>query len=338
MAQPATKKQLAEWSARNHQAFGGLLTANSFAPVTGDIQSGLLAANDLKNGNYGDAALNGIGLLPFVPSMAGMFIGKGSKVWDALKAEEAQKLAAKGVDPREIWSKTGTFQGVDGHWRQEIPDNEMSQAVSLTNWVNKNSKGKYNAPNVSAAWDYAASQLTPQAPVRAKRLFKHDQLAKAYPYGFTGSLDNQSIMDVPVQISQGGSQGSWGDGVLALHESLLPQPAKSTALHELQHAIQGKEGWARGGSSDTADIMRREVSERIELAEEGLSNENPQELRKLYGDLNNGEVYKRLAGEAEARATQARMNMTMPERLKVFPFDSYDVPKDHLIIRGLLGQ
>lgn len=41
-------------------------------PIVGDVQSGLLAANDISKGNYGDAALNGIGLLPFVPSMAGI--------------------------------------------------------------------------------------------------------------------------------------------------------------------------------------------------------------------------------------------------------------------------
>jgi hypothetical protein len=76
-------------------------------------------------------------------------------------------------------------------------------------------------------------------------------------------------------------------------------------------------------------------------AEGGVKDLN--ELVKTYGldkrttPYTNMEAYQRLAGEAEARATQARMNMTMPERLKIFPFDSYDVPKEQLIIRGLLG-
>lgn len=50
----------------------GALFANSFMPVTGDIQSGILAANDVKNGDYGSAALNGLGLLPFIPAMGGI--------------------------------------------------------------------------------------------------------------------------------------------------------------------------------------------------------------------------------------------------------------------------
>lgn len=56
---------------QNRMAVDRLLTANSFAPITGDIQSGILAANDLRNGDYGSAALNGIGMLPFVPSLGG---------------------------------------------------------------------------------------------------------------------------------------------------------------------------------------------------------------------------------------------------------------------------
>lgn len=38
----------------------------------GDIASGGLALSDLINGDYGGAALNGVGLLPFVPAMGGM--------------------------------------------------------------------------------------------------------------------------------------------------------------------------------------------------------------------------------------------------------------------------
>lgn len=48
-----------------------LLGINQFLPVTGDIQSGIMAAQDVKQGNYGSAALNSLGLLPFIPSMGG---------------------------------------------------------------------------------------------------------------------------------------------------------------------------------------------------------------------------------------------------------------------------
>lgn len=55
-------------------------TAGEYASMTpnpiGDVASGLLAVDDLRKGNYGDAALNGIGLLPFVPAMGGIVRNK----------------------------------------------------------------------------------------------------------------------------------------------------------------------------------------------------------------------------------------------------------------------
>jgi hypothetical protein len=54
------------------------------------------------------------------------------------------------------------------------------------------------------------------------------------------------------------------------------------------------------------------------------------------GKLSEYEQYRRLAGEAEARLTQARMNMNMDERLASYPYDMLDVPMDQLIVRGLL--
>lgn len=49
----------------------GLLPAGA-----GDVASGLLAADDVRRGDYTSAALNGVGVLPFIPSMAGMITTK----------------------------------------------------------------------------------------------------------------------------------------------------------------------------------------------------------------------------------------------------------------------
>ena len=44
----------------------------SLLPGSGDAISGYDAYQSARNGEWGDAALNGVGLLPFVPSMAGV--------------------------------------------------------------------------------------------------------------------------------------------------------------------------------------------------------------------------------------------------------------------------
>lgn len=72
MASLADKKKALDWSNRNAQGFQGILDVNQFLPVTGDIQSGIMATQDLQKGNYGSAALNSLGLLPFIPAMGGV--------------------------------------------------------------------------------------------------------------------------------------------------------------------------------------------------------------------------------------------------------------------------
>jgi predicted GNAT family acetyltransferase len=45
---------------------------NSFMPISGDIQSGIQAIDDVKNKKYASALLNSVGLLPFVPALGGI--------------------------------------------------------------------------------------------------------------------------------------------------------------------------------------------------------------------------------------------------------------------------
>jgi len=45
---------------------------NSFMPISGDIQAGIQAIDDVKNKKYASALLNSVGLLPFVPSLGGI--------------------------------------------------------------------------------------------------------------------------------------------------------------------------------------------------------------------------------------------------------------------------
>lgn len=80
----ADRNRAKDWSARNRAAFGGILDVNQYLPVTGDIQSGILAAQDLGEGAYGSAALNALGLLPFIPAMGGVVkkAGKAAKITD----------------------------------------------------------------------------------------------------------------------------------------------------------------------------------------------------------------------------------------------------------------
>ena len=101
--------------------------------------------------------------------------------------------------------------------------------------------------------------------------------------------------------------------------------AKPVTLHEIQHAIQHREGFSNGGTPEEMGTW--------------LQQNNPNEYMRLVksGTLTdpstNFNLYQRLGGEAEARATEARMDLTPAERLAKFPFDSYDVPRSNLLIK-----
>jgi hypothetical protein len=97
MASLADKKKALDWSKRNAQGFQGILDVNSFLPVTGDVQSGILAAQDVKKGNYGSAALNSLGLLPFIPSLGAITAFQGSpKLFD--KFDKSKIGSGSGMD------------------------------------------------------------------------------------------------------------------------------------------------------------------------------------------------------------------------------------------------
>ena len=65
-----------------------------FAPVAGDAISAYDAYDAAKQGNYGEAALNAAGLLPFVPSLGNVIKHIPAPDWNA-----ARKTIPVGVNP-----------------------------------------------------------------------------------------------------------------------------------------------------------------------------------------------------------------------------------------------
>jgi hypothetical protein len=140
----------------------------------------------------------------------------------------------------------------------------------------------------------------------------------------------------------------------------VPDDAKSTLLHEIQHAIQEIERFARGGSSTDAKMVYSYIAngkeldpvnpgeqmvEKVDqlnhvkrvLEDPNTPTEDKKALIKAFGDLESIKdkikvgrdflkqnsslgLYKRLAGELEARAVQRRMDMPMDARLRTDPY------------------
>jgi hypothetical protein len=304
-------------------------------PGVGDTASAVESADLFNRGENFAGSLAALGALPLVPAIGGMFVGKGSKTWDVLKAQQAEEMLAKGVDPREVWKQTGTMRGVDNALRQEIPDNLASMESGGRFFGTKGGGG------------------------RMSDVMRHDNLYNAYP--FTSDINTSYNFEAP-------KQGGMYDEVKNFIQVDAPmgyQSSKDTTLHELQHAIQQKEGWAVGGSpkdfQDMPTLMRRinENSDAYIRAQEnggidpltGLSKDiyenNIQGLKEQADQIieyggSPYNAYRSLGGEVEARLTAARMNITPEERLIHYPYDvgqyGIDTPQDKMIIRGLIGD
>jgi len=306
-----------EWIGKKMEDVGLVSTAR--APLTEFIAS---VAVPTPSGIAKGAAMA-------APAIGGMFIGKGARTWDALAAQKAKMMAEMGTDARTIWQETGTWKGPDGKWRQEISD----QSSKLT--LGRGTPDEYGA-------------------IEAKTFegaLKHQQLKRAYP-----ELNEVTFLHYPKEEYLGANFDP-RDMVVTMGQKAM-NPKEGVALHELQHGIQRKEGFAQGGSpSNVLDEWYSNVNKQLSSLSKQMDSlpeferkfdktkqEQYNVLRsqydelmnqKLYNPPNAEEAYRRLAGEAEARATQARMNMTQEQRRATFPEESYDVPLNELIIRGV---
>jgi hypothetical protein len=314
----------------------------------------------------------------------GMFVGAGSKAFDKAMAFAASKLEKKGVTPQEIWKETGTVRGPDGQWRQEISDKESF--VKGTKPFEDVIMGAYDRGVLKTG-----NQLY---KTTVEDVMYHNPLKEAYPELMNtetrmlrkGSDARGSLRKDVMNKEQ----------VLEVRKDLPPEDARSTMLHELQHGIQESEGFAAGGNAETMDRLIGKAKERdflikqsdewksandlvnnvydkyfagqlnldeLKLAEKQLQEQYPilreqitasDTARKIGDDP--VDAYKRLMGEAEARLTQTRRNLSPEERKQYFPFEYMDLErnpygldvwphellnldtKGYLVEKGLLGQ
>ena len=292
----------------------------------------------------------GIGASRAVPAPAGslgMFIGKTAKTWNAEAEAKALQMEKRGETPQAIWRDTGNWKAPDGAWRQEIPDN--------------------TATAKSLGWGSTADLNKGNSTVESlQNALQHSRLGRAYPGTTRGSDEFGKNIAVKIR-SGGGERASYNDGVISVGDVTgfdgSKRIQKSPALHEVQHYIQEKEGWAKGGNPENAPIAFMDEISAIRTAKNQL-NIDPYAIQnkkaagyplqkyeveryKQWANLtameddllvksravSPYEQYLRLAGEAEARATQTRIPLDATQRRALFPANSYDVPLDQLIIR-----
>jgi hypothetical protein len=252
------------------QATAPGLRREDFTDVPGRAQPGA----EMREGAM-EAAMNIGGLsAPFATSGAvGVFGGRLAATADKAALARAEEMAAKGADRKAIWDETGWFKGGDDKWRFEIPDYKSTMHPS---------------------WHEGGVPNYRELPL--ENALHHQPLYAAYP-------DLRRTTSVTERTA--GEGGSYMPAVpetpqiFGRSETINVQSpnapaARSVALHEVQHAIQEREGFARGGApsmfkqADDAKLSREALSYRREL--EGLDphltpKQKDEIVRKRYADL-----------------------------------------------------
>lgn len=215
---------------------------------------------------------------------AGIFIGSKAKIWNKANAEKFIDLEAQGLSPIEIWKKTGTFRTPDGALKQEIPDNLARL------------RADFNAAIANKANDYKGG-----IEGEIGGMLQYSELFKAYPDLLTSLRYTVNKQPDWLPESAAGAQYSKtiGRKEKISTSTKTEEDALSKLMHELQHAVQTREGWQSGG------------------------------LESQFKDtpaMSAFDQYRALAGEVEARAVQARRTMTPEQRQQTFPLSNYDLP------------
>ena len=142
------------------------------------------------------------------------FAGRESETANGSALERAMEMQKRGADNERIRQETGWFRGMDGKWRYEIDDSEMRISDQIVNYM------------------------------RLGDLMKHDKLYAAYP----------DLADVTVVFQSlgkgvnGAYDPQFDDISLSYELKKDPIGLKYALVHELQHAIQKREGFTKGAT------------------------------------------------------------------------------------------
>ncbi len=297
---------------RNAQAFGGLL---GFA-IPGRLPFGQTARTAAE----------------LAPSSVRIFAGPMAKTADRAALALAERMEAQGAHPDDIWRSTGWGRGADGKWRFEINDSSMGVSI----------------PRNTMSGDYSAY----------KTAINHPDLFDAYPPMSRNRItfdhrtgDSSIAMDVNPNGFNGkkfdtdiGIQGRYRNNGMG-REITKPSKVAGDVVHEVQHNVQGREGFSSGNDpfailgtiDETGSPEFRQLYADVFGGKYG-SGQDPAFLSALskLDEMRTKEIYDqywRTAGEVEARNAAGRLPMSAQERRATPPWATEDVPRDQQIVR-----
>lgn len=250
---------------------------------------------------------------------AGTLIGKNAKLFSLKEADRAAKLQGHIKDTNVITRETGTWLGHP----DKIPRQEISDAPAKIDLnqllVDMNAERYLSTEPVRYSKDTA----------KLHEILQHPSLFANYP----------ELKDINVIYGHGVKKGAGyfdprTNTILAAGRT--PEEARSIIIHEIQHAIQQREGWSPGASLENIPYDSRTKQQYEQQVMDLKRSKNidftDKDNLKNIDRLLRTELYKRTAGEADARLAQARQYLTQEDLRAFDPTNFYDIPLKEMLI------
>jgi len=226
----------------------------------------------------------------------------------------ARQMAESGASGSDIFYHTGWFRGADGAWQWVLPDRDAklnrsyfnvtpAQAEKVITPPTKNYKG-YTSP---ARPETLA--MLPGVSALLPSVLQHPTLYQAYP-----ELSIATVSRMPPNEDGGTVIADYNrsKNAIRLSSGHSEQEIASVLLHELQHGVQGVEGFAAGGDKDyflpsdyysRHDTARQGIKQVRDEAAKVLGTNGAYDLinrieMKVLDDNNDPDVARRTAADA----------------------------------------
>lgn len=267
------------------------------------------------------------------------YAGRNANGANLESLREAQEMQAAGADMESIRKATGWHEGMDGKWRWEIDDSKMEYHRAGDALFGRNHPEYAEQQRLEQKMLYGELTDTEQARLRAltetwgrernrlservergnarlEDVLDHEELFRAYP-----QLRHVRVVFDEMPKGVLGSFSAEGNQI-TISEELRDAP-QDVLIHEIQHAIQNAEGFAKGSNrqyweeklTNGDEIQSKgfqEAREKLIQFQLDEANEEVLALRdrlEKAGELDDSfREYDRIWEEAERRGLDKKIN------------------------------
>ena len=272
--------------------------------------------------SVGGAGLLGAGLTQSEDAEAS-FLGEVSKLGASrsdLKGM-AEKMLSEGVDPQLIWKNTGwEFNVGDGKWRTELPNTETKINLPTERIPDRRYAIEefLDDPELLSQYDLGAQFLENDINL-------DDPFDSLYGSRRRSPLSNVQVVFNPDIEAGGAAYNSFTDTIEMPVNVAAPKEDRGAFLHELQHAIQEREGFSTGSSPDRMQKLSDMTNSFNQLTGDGVPR-GEAAINKLNDKIAAGNAslqdYENLANLKEVR-DKALKYTSQSQNQTLSPFSVY---------------